>query len=299
MNLLKGSLSAEMLDESLMLDHVKTEDYLMVALGIRSCSFLTIPAEFHNGEEFGRRIDQQCMEDLQAVSRATASKKGSLIRKLKKKIQKSFKEVVLASTTYKTHAEWARKLFLQTYDVEVRPSIHELYLFKDSRVKKEIQRLMSARHVARERAMLSTDSSKRKTRLAFPEELSPAYLVSIGKLLGYPPCCVDRYVNDRSREEVNVEMRASRQLNGLRESGEEPNVYAYFVRNFFPCEPTCRSASERGRQTFGSLSEVNPELGNLYLKCIRRNVEMVERYPELIRQYREKLRKKAQKLSKT
>lgn len=288
-----------MLDESLLLDHVKTEDYLMVALEVRSCSFLTIPAEFQNGYELGRKIDEFCIEDFQAVLSATADKKGVLIHKLKKKIRESFRKVVFASAVYKAHIEWSRKLFLQTYDVEVRPSIHELYLFKNSKVKRELRRLMNIRNVARERVALSMDVSKRKTSLAFPEELSSDYLASVGKLLRYPSCCVERYIHDRLREDVNVEMRASKQVEELRKGGEEPDVYAYFVRNFFPCEPRCRSASGVGRKTFDLLSGVNPKLGDLYFKCVRRNVEMVEKYPELIRQYGDKLKKRAQKLSRT
>lgn len=298
LSLLKGTLSEEMLDESLLLDHVKTEDYLMVALEIRSCSFLTIPAEFQNGDELGRKIDELCVEDFQAVLSATANKKGVLIRRLKKKIRESFKKVVFASAVYKAHTEWSRKLFLQTYDVEVRPSIHELYLFKNSKVKREIRRLMNVRNAARERAALSMDVSKRKTSLAYAEELSPDYLVSVGKLLGYPSCCVEKYIRDRLREDASVEMRASGQVKELRKEGEEPDVYAYFARNFFPCEPRCRSAGEMGRKTSDLLSGVNPKLGDLYFECIRRNVEMVEKYPELIRQYREKLKKRAQKLSR-
>ena len=298
LSLLKGTLSEEMLDESLLLDHVKTEDYLMVALEIRSCSFLTIPAEFQNGDELGRKIDELCVEDFQAVLSATADKKGVLIRRLKKKIRESFKKVVFASAVYKAHIEWSRKLFLQTYDVEVRPSIHELYLFKNSKVKREIRRLMNVRNAARERAALSMDVSKRKTSLAYAEELSPDYLVSVGKLLGYPSCCVEKYIRDRLREDASVEMRASGQVKELRKEGEEPDVYAYFARNFFPCEPRCRSAGEMGRKTSDLLSGVNPKLGDLYFECIRRNVEMVEKYPELIRQYREKLKKRAQKLSR-
>ncbi len=247
----------------------------------------------------GRKIDELCMEDFQAVLNATADKKGVLIRKLKNKIRESFKKMVLASIVYKVHKEWSRKLLLQTYDVEVRPSIHELYLFKDPKVKKELAKLRDIRNVARERVALSRDISKRRTSSAFAEELSVDYLVSVGKLLGYPSCCVERYVHDRQYEETNVEMRASRQVNELRKKIEEPDVYAYFARNFFPCEPRCQSASEIGRKTLDLLSEVDPKFGDVYFKGIRRNFEMVERYPELIRQFREKLKKKAQKLSKT
>ena len=297
-SLLKGTLSEEMLDEALLLDHVKTEDYLMVALEIRPCSFLTIPAEFQNGDELGRKIDAFCMEDFQAVLSATVNEKVVLIRKLKKKIRESFQEVIFASAVYKAHMEWSGKLFLQTYDVEVRPSIHELYLFKNSKVKRELRRLVNVRKVARERVALSMGGSKGKTRLAFPEELSSDYLVSVGKLLGYPSCCVERYIHDRLREDVNVEMRASRQVKELRKEEKEPDVYAYFARNFFPCEPRCQSASEVGRKAFDLFSGVNPKFGDLYLECVRRNVKMVEKYPELIGQYREKLKKRAQKLGR-
>jgi len=297
-SLLKGTLSEEMFDESLLLDHVKIEDYLMVALGIRSCSFLTIPAEFENGDELGKKIDVLCREDFQAVLSATADKKIVLIPKLKKKIRESFKKVIFASAVYRAHMEWSRKLFLQTYDIEVRPSIHELYLFNNSRVKKELRRLRNVRNVARERFALSMGGSERKTGLAFPEELSSDYLFSVGKLLEYPSCCVERYVHDRLRENATVEMRASRQVKELRKEGKEPDIYAYFVRNFFPCGPRCRSASEMGRKAFDLLSKVSPKLADLYLECVRKNVEMVEKYPELIGQYRKKMKKRAQKLSR-
>lgn len=271
----------------------------MVALDIRPCSFLTIPAEFQNGDELGRKIDELCAEDLQAVLSATADKKAVLIRGLKKKIQESFKKVVFASATYKAHINWARKLSLQTYDVEVRPSIHELYLFKDSKVKRDLKRLMSSRNVERERLRLSMDISHSKTCLAFPEELSSEYLVSVGKLLGYPSCCVESYVHDRLREGASAEMRASRQVEHLRKEGEELDAYAYFARNFFPCSPRCQSASEIGRKTFDLLRGLNTKLGDLYLECIRHSIELVKEYPELTRQYREKLTKKAQKLTRT
>ena len=104
-SLLRGKLFEEILDESLLLNHVKTEDYLMVALEVRPCSFLTIPAEFQNGDELGRQIDELCAEDLQAVLNATADKKAVLIRRLKKKIQESFNKVVFASATYKAHKD--------------------------------------------------------------------------------------------------------------------------------------------------------------------------------------------------
>lgn len=297
-NLLKKILSEEILDESLLLDYVKIEDYLMVALEVRPCSFLTIPAEFPNGDELGKRIDELCAEDLQAVLGATPDKKGVLIQRLKKRIWESFKKVVFASATYKAHMEWAKKLSLQTFDVEVRPSIRELYLFKDSKVKGELRRLANIRNAARERIKISMDASKSKTWLAFPEELAPEYLASVGELLGYPSCCVEKYVHDRLSEGASVEVRASREIEQLKKEGGEPDLYVYFARNFFPCEPRCRIAGEIGRKAFALLSDVSPKLGDLYLECIRDNVGIVQKYPEITKQYRKSLTKKAQKLTK-
>lgn len=296
--LLKDSLSEEILDEHLLLGHVKTEDYLMVALELRPCSFLAIPAEFQNGDELGTKIDELCLEDFQTLLSASPDKKGVLIPELKKKIRKSFKNVVLASAAYKAHIEWSRKLSLQFFDVEVRPSIHELYLFKNSKVKRELRRLVNVRNLAREKIGLLMDVSKKNTCLAFPEESSSEYLASAGELLGYPSCCVERYVHDRLCEGTSVEVRASRQVEQLRKEGEEPDVYAFFARSFFPCDPRCRSAIEMGRKTFDLLSDANPKLGDLYFECIRNNAIMIEKYPEFIRQYREKLTERAQKLSR-
>ena len=94
-------------------------------------------------------------------------------------------------------------------------------------------------------------------------------------------------------------MRASRQIEQLREEGENPDLHSYFARNFFPCKPTCQNASEIGRKTFDLLNEFNPQLGGLYFKCVTNNVKMVEKCPELTRQYRAKLTEKAQRFKET
>jgi hypothetical protein len=293
LSILKNSLSKEMLDDTALLNYVKIEDYLMVALGIRSCSFITIPAEFRGGSEFGRRIDELCKEDLQLVMMAIPNEKRILILKLKKKIRKSFKRVVLASNAYKAHLLWAKKLLLQTQETEVRPSIHELYFFKDPRTKKELKRLLMIRKTMREEIPFT-----KKTNIAYSEESSSEYLTSFGKILGYPHCCVERYIKDRLCQDTNVEIRASRQIVDLRKKGEELDRFAYFVMNFFPCHPRCQNASNLGKRAFDLLREVNPRLGDLYSDCTGKNADLVEKYPKLIMQYREKLEQSTQKLGK-
>ncbi|UCH31889.1 MAG: DUF483 domain-containing protein [Candidatus Bathyarchaeota archaeon] len=293
-SILTNSLYTELLDETALHDYIKIEDYLMVAGGIRPCSFITIPAEFKDGVELGRRIDELCKADLQSVLMAIPSEKMILIQKLKNQLRQSFKRVVLTSNSYKAHLLWAKRLLLRTKETEVRPSIHELYFFQDSKLKKKLERLLEVRKTARK----DTRTGTKETTIAYSEELSSEYLASLGKMLGYPHCCVKRYIEDRLSQDTNVEIRASRQIRDLRNTGEELDRFAYFVMNFFPCNPTCRAASELGKKTFDLLSIVNPRLSNLYSECTQNNADLVEKYPKLITQYREKLEQSTQKLGK-
>jgi len=293
---LKEDIIEDLLRTHLLLDYVKTEDFLMVALNIRPCSFLTIPAELSNASELGERIDALCREDLLALKAAPIDKKAVLIHKMKKKLQDTFKETVYESASYRAHLDWIRKLGLQTFDFEVRPTIHELYLFKDSSLKGELRKIMNYRRIERERIAASRRMPEAPSRLAFPEELSFDYVTSVGKLLGYPKCCIDRYVHERTHEGISVEMRASEQIEELKRNKEMLDVHVYFVRNFFPCNPNCQNASQIGRKTVEALNGLDPRLSSLHLECMRRNLEAVEKYPELIRQFRKKMGNKARKL---
>lgn len=187
---------------------------------------------------------------------------------------------------------WSRRLSLQTVDVEVRPSIHELYVFKNSAVVEQLRRLAVLRAVARKEFASSKGFVSSRTSLAYAEELSSDYLNSAGKLLGYPLCCIKAYVNDRLGGEVNVEARASMQLRQIDEEMRQLSVHAYFVRNFFPCHPTCRNANEVGGSAFRLLTDANSRLGALYFECLRKNATNVEESPELSQLYRQKMEKK-------
>jgi hypothetical protein len=288
---LKSGLSQELLGEPLLTDQVKTEGYLMVALGIRPCALITIPAELPDGVELGRKIDMLCAEDLREVTEAPVEQKRFLIPKLRSRIQESFRKVVFSSVSYKAHVNWSRKLSLQTLDVEVRPSIHELYLFMNQAVGKRLKRLSKLRISARKEHAFSIGFVGTRAGLAYAEELSADYLYSAGKLLGYPSCCVKAYVDDRLGNGVNVETRASTQLKQIDEGTRQSSPYAYFARNFFPCNPQCQNAIEIGISTFHHLADVNPKLGAVYFECMRRNAKAVEEYPELARQYRQKMEK--------
>ncbi len=292
LNSLKSGLSDELLDEPLLTDHVKTEGYLMTALGIRPCALVTIPAELPDGAELGRKIDMLCAEDLRKVTEAPVEKKPVFIAKLRSRIQESFRKVVLSSGTCRAHLSWSKRLSLQILDVEVRPSIHELYLFKNPAVRKQLKRLAALRAAARKELAFSKGFARTRTGLAYAEELSADYLHSAGELLGYPPCCVKSYIDDRVGGGVNVETRASEQLRQIDEATRQLSVYAYFARNFFPCHPQCQNAIEIGKNASTRLTNVNPKLGAAYSECLRKNAKTVEEYPELTQQYRQKMEKK-------
>jgi hypothetical protein len=292
LDLLKSGLSQELLAESLLTDHAKTEGYLTAALAVRPCTMVTIPAELPDGAELGRKIDMLCSEDLRKVTEATAEQKPFLILKLRRSIQESYRKVVLSSASYRAHLNWAGQLSLRMLDVEVRPSIHELYLFKNPAVEKQLKRLGALRASAKKQA-LSKGFVGTKTNLAYAEELSADYLDCTGKLLGYPSCCVKAYADDRLSGRVNAETRASTELRQIDEKERQFYVYAYFVRNFFPCRPQCQNAIEVGRGALQRLTDVNPKLGAVYLECMTRNAETVMEYPELTKQYKQKMEKTA------
>ncbi len=293
-NILESELPTQLLRDPFLLDYVKIEAYLAVVLGIRPSSLITIPAEFPNKDLYGKQIDALCREDLRILKNAGVADKPVLIQRLKEKIRKSFKQVVIASKAYQTHVKWAKQLFLQSYQVEVRPSIHEFYLFKDSHVERKLRRLVEVRKIAKKTAL--TDSPKvhaQRLNLVYGEEHSYDFLNSMGELLGYPSCCVQSYIEDRLQKKASVEIRASKQIEELRNNGEKPYTFAFFARNFFPCTPKCKKANAVGKSISAQLMDFSPKLADLHLDCLKKNVATIENYPESITRCKENLEKRA------
>ena len=124
----------DFINDRRMLTKVKLEDYLSVYLEVRPCSFFTIPAELPNASEIGKMIDEECKKDLLLImSTRDLSLRGEMIVKLRNKIRKLFKKYVFKSEIFKAHEEWAKLFGLKLVVEEVRPSIYEVFLFRDSR----------------------------------------------------------------------------------------------------------------------------------------------------------------------
>jgi len=289
--LLTEKLVKEILNDSNMLDRVKLEDYLMVTLQVRPCSILTSPAELPDGNELGRKIDEIAHEDVISLRDATDFEiKRQLILKLREKLKKAYKDVVCKSPSYKAHMRWAKELDLKTREVEIRPTIHEFYLFKDKETEKKLDKLIKIKEDVRKDAFRPSSPSTPRTYLIYPEDLSRDYVASLGELLGYPRCCVKEYMENRLSGTINAEDRASSQIKETKKKGDQPNFFAYFVRDVFPCEPSCKNAVQIGKQAYEAFNRIDPRLGKLYLECLKKNLETVENYPELIRKHEEKLR---------
>jgi hypothetical protein len=276
-----------------MLEQVKVEDYLTVALKLRPSSFFTVPAELPKGQQMGGKIDELCAKEYQAVVHASQNEKFSAINKLRKKIQNLFESIVIRSNEYQTHQNWSKKLYIRTLKTEVRPSVHEIYLFLDSKIEKKLEKLMELRSLEIKKSIASLSNIK-NFGLIYAEP-SSEFVVLLGELLGYPICCINKYVRERFRERKSPEMRASQQLKA--QGIENKRIFhAYFTRNFFPCESLCKNAIKVGKRIHNLLNEIDSRLGDIYFSCLKANATTVEQYPILMKQFREKLENKTLKM---
>jgi hypothetical protein len=260
---------------------VKVENMVVVHLGLRRASQTTIPAELPSGAEMGAAIDDSMRPRLETLKGIQDPRRRiATVVVLKKEMSKAFEGVVESSPEYKALMGWAERLGLRVNQVEVRPTIHEVYQYRDRDALKELQGLMRERGKLREKVRRNPSPLRGRMQLAYPEEFEGDWMRRMGRLLGYPECCTDRYIADRMNG-VSVEHRASGQL---KEAGVvDPHVY--FVGHFFPCLPTCENALAKGRLYQETLAKVDERLGAVYEVVTRENLETVRRQPEIIAEF--------------
>jgi hypothetical protein len=263
----------ELLHDPLVAPRVAVENLMLVSLGLRSCSQTTIPAELPSGPSIGEEIDARFKPRLEKL-RAMQDQKAKIreIGEIRRGMASAFDEIVEGSAEYKSLSVWTKKLGLRVNQVEVRPTVHEFYLYKEKEALKELQRLMQERGKLRVEAVKKPDPSRGQLQFAYPEEFNGAWIRRMGRLLGYPDCCVDRYAVDREQG-VNAEARAAAQL---KELTTDPSPHAYLSSYFFPCSPTC--------------VKILPEAGEAYEVIIVENLDRVRRQPEIINEYLSRLR---------
>jgi len=277
----------ELLHDPFVASRVKVENLMLVGLGLRSCSQTTIPAELPSGPSMGEEIDARFKPSLEKL-RAIQDQKTKIkeIGDIRKGMATAFDDLVEGSSEYKSLSTWAKKLGLRVNQVEVRPTVHEFYLYKEKETLKELQRLMQERGKLRVEAVKKPDPSRGQLQFAYPEEFNGAWIRRMGRLLGYPDCCIDRYAMDREQG-VNAEARAAVQL---KELPTNPDPHVYIASYFFPCSPACEKAKAKGELYYQRLSELLPEAGEAYEVILVENLDRVRRQPEIINEYLSRLR---------
>lgn len=274
-----------LMDDMRLHARVKIENYLLVHLELRPCSQTTLPAELPDGEALGAAIDERIYPLLSRIRAVDdPRKRRATIDNVKREMRAAFKEIVEASDRYRAHIEWAKNLGLRSLRAEVRPTVHELYLFKKRGVERRLKRLMKEREKLRRQALRRPSPDLGRVQLAYPEEFKSGWLREMGEILGYPRCCVERYASDRDLG-VSVEERAAQQVKEAERSGAGDS-FAYFVGYFFPCSPDCDAALSRGKEFYDRLRELDPGLGELYASVVAENLDRVCRQPEIIAEYR-------------
>ena len=121
---MKTNQIEELMSDPRLLTRVKIENYLLVHLGLRPCSQVTLPAELPNGEDLGAAIDRRVYPHMSRIA-ATADprKRLAAIEAVKREMRTAFREVVEASDQYRAHLEWADALGLRSLSIEVRPTV--------------------------------------------------------------------------------------------------------------------------------------------------------------------------------
>ncbi len=278
------------LDEPLVLPKSKLEAFLAPLMGWRLASQVTIPAELPYGPQLGQRIDAEVkphLAKLQAITDPRARAKA--VQALKKMLEESFEEIVEGADSYKAYYRWADVLGLRNNQIKVRPTVHELYLFKEKGTGGKLRKLMNDRAKIRKKTQRRPGPNVDPIRFAYPEEYDEKWLLRNGELLGYPKCCVRNYARDRVNG-VNVEARAARQLiETIKETDVDTHVY--FTGFFFPCSPKCENALSRGHEWADAFTGLDPRLSGLYEKVLLTNTELVLRQPELIQKYLSQFKK--------
>jgi hypothetical protein len=273
------------LEDGYILPRIKIENFLFVSLGLRPCSLMTLPAELPDANAIGGAIDEQVLPKLGGLRlEQDLKKKLRMIDALKKEMRIAYEENVKGSEQYKSHKFWIKQLGIRSITMSVRPTVEELYIFKENDIGKSLSRLMKDRERYRAEAMASVKPGMDKARFVYPEEFKASWLKEIGNILGYPECCIEAYASDRE-EGRNVEARASQQLKEAEERGVV-DPFTYSIGYFFPCSPSCGKAQAKGASYRKGLVELLPSLGELYDEFVAKNMERVRHQPEIIEQYK-------------
>ena len=287
-------------NDNQLLKTVKLQDLLAVASGARKAALIILPAELPDAAELGMQIDKRYYaalgegdDDGDQLSRALRRSLSKLKAKFqsetafkKSLMSRVFVEVVQSSDSYKALRRWVRELKLRGEVEEARPTVHELYVAGNADTVLDIKDIGRLRRECRKAAL----RTGRAHRNVFPEDGFPEFGQHVGRLLGYPDCCIERYTFDRSSVVLTAEERASQQIT---DNPGKVDALTYFTRDFIPCLPNCGKAAEQGKAIYEGLNSLSEDLGQAYLTQVEANRERVVKFPEMIKAHVRELKERS------
>jgi len=291
-----------LLNDDRLTARVKLEDLLMVALEVRGCSQVLLPGEMPGGRDLMEQVDRHYSHKYfhgtdpdsgvlgSILDRAKYSLFRAVMHPLQYKatlIRETLDRLLLQSDNYRAHKEWTERLELDYYESHLRPSINEFYVYSRGNLA-ELQELTRLKKELREGKRRPDFGSTEMSAVVFPEQHSAEYVTRLGKLLGYPDCCIDRYIADHHAG-LLPEVRVAEQLEDL-QGGADESDEAFFARDFVPCSPDCEAARAIGRRTLEVFAETDrARLVPRYQGVLRTNREHLSRYPELLREHKRRM----------
>jgi len=269
---------------------IALECFLLVKLGLRRLAVVNIPAELPDGDVLGAQVDYEFRNRLAGrsslktrMSDTVASRKMPPLAFKAHILRSCFQNNVAASDSYRAYREAAESIGLEIIEWEVRPTMREWHIFKPEDREAVAALLKRRAEIQKEKRREFKPGQDSVSYYVYPEKRDPEFVRALGRLLGYPECCMDEYAEGHVKDELPTPIcRAARQIEETAggKAGEAGGGFeAFWVKDFFPCRPDCREAVSRGSQAREALSRLDPRLGELYDELRRRHLERVASAP--------------------
>lgn len=277
------------------------ECMLLVALGLRRTAIVTVPAELPDGDVLGAQVDYEFRDRLAGRGSDLRTRFNDTIERRRQNpmafklflLRSSFTNNVPPSDSYRTHREMASSIGLEISESEVRPTIREWYVCR-SADRPAVTALLQRRHELQRANRQGFRTGDAVSYYIYPEERSPEHLRALGDLLGYPACCTEAYLRGRLEGEGRTpdipEVRGARQITEAGGPDALPAT-AFWLKDFFPCEPLCPEATSRGREAEARLARIDPFLARRYAELRQANLARVASGPAALEAHEAWLRR--------
>jgi hypothetical protein len=262
-----------LLADGSVLDRVKVEDLLPVALGVRPAALVVLPADLPDAYLLGATIDV-LVSQRRACWQVALGPRAKL-RRQAEVLREAYARALEPAATYRSLRAWAGRLGLNAWELEVRPTVRYLVLYRDPGAVPALVEL----------GEMLADHRKRMMGWA---ETDPRFAASLGRVLGYPACCLDNYVRHLAGGTPYEDSLAAQLAAGVAR-GEEPDEAVFFASGFLPCSPDCAVARGVGARIRETLAAHGPEVEARYRQVCRHNLAEIARPPAERRRYVEVL----------